>query len=143
MVCSVLLCHILSRACVIPFSGVRLKRGRFDRKGLEVKWRKQTETRKVIKPGFRQPVGILDEAKVAMRAEAGGDSFSGLNITGPLSMYLAQCREVPMLGQLSVKSLERGRSVGVDIPDLAEINSPRCDQLWDSREFLVLFVSQA
>ena len=143
MVCSVLLCHILRRACVIPFSGVRLKCGRFDRKGLELKWRKQTETRKVIKPGFRQPVGILDEAKVAMRADAGGDSFSGLNITGPLSMYLEQCREVPMLRQLSVKSLEHGRSVSVDIPDLAEISSPRRDQLWDSRKRLVLFVSQA
>jgi hypothetical protein len=48
-----------------------------------------------------------------------------------------------MLRQLSVKSLERGRSVSVGIPDLAEISSPRRDQLWDSRKRLVLFVSQA
>jgi hypothetical protein len=48
-----------------------------------------------------------------------------------------------MLRQLSVKSLECGRSASVDIPDLAVINSPRSDQLWDPRECLVLFVSQA
>jgi hypothetical protein len=48
-----------------------------------------------------------------------------------------------MLRQCCVMPLERGRSATVDILDLAKINSPRGDQLWNSREFLVLFVSQA
>jgi hypothetical protein len=48
-----------------------------------------------------------------------------------------------MLRQPKVMSLAGGRSINLDILAQVEINSPRCDQLRDPRECLVLFVSQA